>query len=409
MAATPSSAGEPIAGRHRVAIIGGGSGGISVAARLRRAGISDITVVEPSDTHWYQPLWTLVGGGQAPLSASRRPEASVMPDGVRWIRQHAVAVDPDARTVTLSGGDSLTYEYLVMAPGLQLDWSGVPGLAEAVGHDRVSSNYASEYAPRTWELIKNLRSGTAIFTHPAGPLKCGGAPQKIAYLAADYWRKQKVLDRIRVILVIPDPAMFKVPEWTRTLEKVAARYGIEVRLQSEMTAVDGDRREVTITDHASGVKETISYGLLHAVPPQSAPDWVKASPLADPASPFGFVAADKYTLQHPQHPNVFSVGDVANVPTSKTGAAVRKQAPVVVANLLAVMNGRTPAHRYDGYTSCPLVTARDKMLLAEFDYDLKPKPSFPVINTFKERRDMWVFKRYVLPPVYWHGMLTGRL
>ncbi|WP_155056057.1 NAD(P)/FAD-dependent oxidoreductase [Streptomyces blattellae] len=409
MAATPSFAGEPISGRHRVAVVGGGSAGISVAARLRRAGVTDITLVEPSDTHWYQPLWTLVGGGQAPLSDSRRPEGSVIPDGVRWIRRRALAVDPEARTVALSGGDELTYEYLVLAPGLQLDWGGVSGLGEAVGHDRVSSNYAPEYAPRTWELIRQTRSGTAVFTHPATPLKCGGAPQKIAYLAADHWRRRKVLDRIRVILLIPDPALFKVPAWSRVLEKVASRYGIEVRLRSEMTAVDGDAREVTVTDHANGSKETIGYDLLHVVPPQSAPDWVKASPLAAPASPQGFVAADKHTLQHPSYDNVFTLGDVANLPTSKTGAAVRKQAPVVAGNLLDVMNGRSPSHRYDGYTSCPLVTARDRMLLAEFDYDLNPTPTFPLIDPFKERRTMWAFKRYGLPPVYWRGMLTGRL
>lgn len=365
-------------------------------------------MIEPSDTHWHQPLWTLVGGGQAPLRSSRRPEGSLVPDGVRWIRRRALAVNPDARTVTLSGGDVLSYDHLVLAPGLHLDWDGVPGLPEAVGHDRVSSNYAPAYAPRTWELIRRLRSGTAAFTHPATPLECGGAPQKIAYLAADHWRRHKVLDDIRIVLV-PDPALFKVPAWSRALERVADRYGIEVRLRSEMTAVDGDARKATVTDHTTGTEEIIDYDLLHTVPPQSAPDWIRASPLADPASPQGFVAADQHTLQHPAYENVFAVGDVAHLPTSKTGAAVRKQAPVVAGNLLDVMKGRAPSHRYDGYTSCPLVTARDRMLLAEFDYDLRPAPTFPLINTFKERRDMWVFKRYVLPPVYWHGMMTGRL
>lgn len=399
----------PPARRHRVAVIGGGSAGVSVAARLRRAGVTGITLVEPSDTHWYQPLWTLVGGGQAPLHASRRPEGTVIPDGVHWLRRRALAVDPDARTVTLSGGDELGYENLVLAPGLRLDWDGVPGLAEAVGRDRVSSNYAPEYAPRTWELIRNMRAGTAVFTHPSGPLKCGGAPQKIAYLAADHWRRRKVLDRIRIILVLPDPTLFKVPEWSRVLEGVAARYGIEVRLRSELTAVDGDRREITVTSLADGTKESIGYDFLHAVPPQSAPGWIRTSPLADPKSPQGFVAADPHTLQHPSYDTVFALGDVANLPTSKTGAAVRKQAPVVAANLLDTMNGRPPSRRYDGYTSCPLLTARDRMLLAEFDYDLRPTPTFPLIDTFKERRDMWLFKRFVLPPAYWRGMLTGRL
>jgi sulfide:quinone oxidoreductase len=390
-------------------IVGGGTAGISVAARLRRAGVGDIALLDPSDTHWYQPMWTLVGGGQASLGLTRKAEASLIPDKVTWIRKAAEAVDPTARTVRTSDGSEIGYDYLVMAAGIQLDWDHVPGLSEAIGHDGVASNYAPEYAPYTWELIKGMRSGTAVFSHPATPLKCGGAPQKIAYLAADYWRKHGVLDKIRIVLVIPDPELFKVPVWTRELEKIAARYGIEVRLQSEVTAIDGARREVTITDRAAGTQETLAYDMAHIVPPQSAPDWVKESPLADPASPFGYVAADKHTLQHPDHPNVYSIGDVSAIPTSKTGAAIRKQSPVLVANLMATMKGAKPEKSYDGYSSCPLVTARDKMLLAEFNYDFEPTPSFPVISTFKERRDMWVFKRYVLPPMYWRGMMTGRV
>ena len=394
--------------RHPVLIIGGGTAGITVAARLRRKGVRGITILEPSDTHWYQPLWTLVGGGRATAELTRRPERSVIPPGVEWIRDAATAVDPDAETVTTASGAELRYEHLVLAPGLQLDWSAVPGLAESVGRDGVSSNYSPEYAPKTWEFIRNLTSGTAVFTHPAGPIKCGGAPQKIAYLAADHWRREGTLKDIRVILALAEPAIFKVEPYARELEKVAARYGIEVRLQSELVSVDSERRELTLADRAAGDTERISYDLLHATPPQSAPDWLKTSPLADPASPYGYVEADAHTLVHPRYPNVYVLGDVANLPTSKTGAAVRKQAPVVVENLIAGMAGRSGTGRYDGYTSCPLVTARDKMLLAEFDYDLALAPSFPVINLTKERRDMWYLKRYGLPALYWHGMLKGR-
>jgi sulfide:quinone oxidoreductase len=394
--------------RRPVLIIGGGTAGITVAARLRRKGVRGVTILEPSDTHWYQPLWTLVGGGRAPAGLTGRPERSVIPPGVEWIRDAATAVDPDARTVTTASGTELRYDNLVLAPGLQLDWSAVPGLAESVGRDGVSSNYSPEYAPKTWEFIRNLTSGTAVFTHPAGPIKCGGAPQKIAYLAADHWRREGRLKDIRIVLALAEPAMFKVETYARELEKIAARYGIEVRLQSELISVDAERRELTLADHAAGEKERLSYDFLHVTPPQSAPDWLKSSPLADPASPQGYVEADAHTLVHPRYPNVHVLGDVANLPTSKTGAAIRKQAPVVVENLIAGMAGRSGTGRYDGYTSCPLVTARDKMLLAEFDYDLALAPSFPFINLKKERRDMWYLKRYGLPALYWHGMLKGR-
>ncbi len=392
---------------HRVIIVGGGTAGISVAARLRRAKVSDIAVIEPSSEHWYQPLWTLVGGGEAPLEAARRPEASVMPRGVRWIRDRVTAIDPSTRTLSTSDGTTLAYEYLVLAPGLRLNWGGVKGLVETIGHNGVASNYAPEYAPKTWEFITSARQGTAIFTMPPGPVKCAGAPQKIAYLAADWWRKQGVLDRMRIILVQPEQAIFRQPQWAQILEGVAARYGIEVRRESELVAVDGSRREATLLDRKTGDKETVPFDVMHVTPPQSAPDWVASSALADPASPFGYVKVDKHTLQSPDFPEVFALGDVANLPTSKTGAAIRKQAPTVAENLLAAMRGEVGKKRYDGYTSCPLVTARHHLLLAEFDYDLKPQPTIPLINTMKERADMWAVKRYGLPVLYWRFMLRG--
>lgn len=394
-------------GRHKVLIIGGGSAGLTLAARLRRHGLPDVAVLEPSASHYYQPLWTLVGGGRAPQRASVRPQSRVMPDGVTWIQGAATAVDPAAQRVTTESGQVIGYDYLVMAPGLQLNFDRVPGLTQTLGQRGVASNYRYDLAPLTWEFIRGLRSGTALFTMPAGPVKCAGAPQKIAYLAADWWRSQGVLDRIRVILVLPTAVMFSQPDWSKVLTGIAAGYGIEVRLESELAEVDGDARRAVITDNKTGTKEEIGYDMMHVTPPQSAPDWVKASPLADPASPFGYVAADKRTLRHPDWPNVFTLGDAANLPTSKTGAAIRKQSPVVAANLLAAMHGGG-TRSYDGYTSCPLVTSRNKLLLAEFNYELERTPSLPFIDTLKPRRDMYLLKRYGLPALYWQGMLKGR-
>jgi sulfide:quinone oxidoreductase len=393
---------------HDVVVIGGGTAGITVAARLRRAGVDDVAVIEPSDRHHYQPLWTLVGGGRAPVGATVRPQARLIPKGVTWIRDRATSVDPEAAIVTTEEGRSVGYHHLVVAPGLQLDFDKVPGLTDTLGRNQVSSNYRIDLAPRTWEFIQETRDGVALFTMPPGPIKCAGAPQKIAYLAADWWRRQRRLDDIRVILVLPTSAMFSQPDWAKVLEGIAAGYGIEVRRESQLVEVNGAARQAVVLDTKTGTKESIGYTMLHAVPPQSAPDWIKRSPLADPASPFGYVKVDQYTLQSPDWPNVFALGDAANVPTSKTGAAVRKQAPVLVANLLAVRRGEQPAARYDGYTSCPLVTAHNRMLLAEFDYELKPRPSFRFINTMKPRYDMWLLKRYGLPAMYWHRMLRGR-
>ncbi|MDJ0353768.1 FAD/NAD(P)-binding oxidoreductase [Pseudarthrobacter sp. PH31-O2] len=394
---------------HEILIVGGGNAGLSVAARLRHAGRTDIGLIEPSEHHYYQPLWTLVGGGSASQTESVRPQATVMPQGVAWIKDAATDIDPERRSVALASGGSVTYDYLVVCPGIQLDWDKIPGMAQALESPTVSSNYRFDLAPKTWDMIRNLKSGTAVFTQPSGPIKCAGAPQKIAYLAADYWQKQGVLDKIRVVMVLPTPGMFGVKVFADELERVVAKYGIEVRFNSEMTSVDPAAGVAVITDNAAGSQESLHYDLLHVVPPQSAPDWLKRTPLADPANPAGYVDVDKHTMQHKRYPEVFALGDAGSTPNSKTGAAIRKQAPVLVKNLLAAIEGEAAAAQYGGYSSCPLTTARGKMLLAEFDYTLQPAPSIPFIDTPKERSDMWLLKRYGLPFMYWNLILKGRI
>ena len=313
-----------------------------MAARLRRAGVEDVAVLEPSDTHYYQPLWTLVGGGRAAAKESRRSQASVMPKGVAWIKDAAQEVDPEAQVVTTATGAKVHYDHLVVAPGIQLDWDKVPGMGAALETPAVSSNYRYDLAPKTWDRIRAMRSGTAVFTMPAGPIKCAGAPQKIAYLAADHWRREGVLDDIRVVLVLPTPGMFGVKVFADELERVVARYGIEVHKSSEVTEIQPDQQTVTIANNTDGTTQELGYDFLHVVPPQSAPDWVKASPLADPDNPGGYVEVDKHTLQHTRYPNVFALGDAGSTPNSKTGAAIRKQAPVLVGNLLAAMDEQPP-------------------------------------------------------------------
>jgi sulfide:quinone oxidoreductase len=396
--------------RHKIVIIGGGTAGIPVAARVLGGGETDVAVIEPAEVRYYQPLWTLVGGGPAPAGESARAEAAVMPQGAAWIRDAATDVDPEAQRVALASGGSVGYDYLVVCPGLALDWDRLPGAAEILGRDGVSSNYQFDLAPKTWQFIKGMRSGTAVFTMPSGPIKCAGAPQKIAYLTCDWWRKQGVLRNIHVVLVLPTPKMFGVSEFSAVLDQVAARYGIDVRLEHEVVEVNPAVKEVVLVNRCGGGEEksALRYDLAHLVPPQSAPEWIKRGPLADPANPGGYVQIDKNTMRHIRYPNIFSLGDAGSSPNSKTGAAIRKQAPVVARNLAAVMAGRDPAQQYDGYASCPLTTARNRMLLAEFDYTMKPHPTIPLINTQKERYDMWLLKRYGLPFMYWNLMLKGR-
>lgn len=396
--------------RHRVLIIGGGTAGIAVAARLARAGQQDVAVLEPSKHHYYQPLWTLVGAGEARVEDTVRDEAGLIPRTVKWLQDAAEEVDPVRKEVHTRGGQRVGYDFLVVAPGLQLDWDKVAGLREALKTEHVSSNYDVQLAPKTWQLIQRFQGGTALFTHPATPVKCAGAPQKIMYLAADHFRRTGLLERSKVVFGSGGKVIFGVKPYANVLEGVVKRYGIDTRFEHSLVAVDGERREATFEATRDGQKErvTVAYDLLHVTPPQSAPDFIKRSPLAWREGPCaGWVKADKYSLQHPDFPDVFALGDASDLPTSRTGAAVRKQAPVLVENLLAVMAGRPPTARYDGYASCPLTTGYGKLLLAEFDYDGKPTPSFPLIDTMQERRDMWLLKKYGLPRMYWTLMMRG--
>ena len=393
--------------KHQVLIVGGGSAGITVAARLLREGYTDVAVIEPSDKHYYQPLWTLVGGGQATASSTERPEASVMPKKATWIRKAANGFDPDNNTVTCSDGSTYAYDVLVVCPGIQLDWDKTEGLTEAVEGPGVSSNYRVDLAPKTWDLIRSTTSGSAVFMMPMFPMKCAGAPQKIAYLAADHWRKQGVLRNIEIHLVVPTPRIFGIPAIADSLDKVIAGYGIHLHTLSEVTAVDPESRKVTVSAVAEGGSDmTLNFDMFHAVPRQSAPDWIKSSPLST-SEPTGYVEVDKHTMQHVRYPNIFALGDAGSTPNSKTGAAIRKQAPAVVENIDAYIKGRPLSGSYNGYASCPIVTSTHDMLLAEFDYDFNLEPSFPILNPTKPHRSYWYLKKYGLPFMYWNLMLKG--
>ncbi len=393
---------------HRVVIVGGGTAGITVAARLRRAGEQDVALVEPASEHYYQPLWTLVGAGISDVARTRRKESAVVPKGVRWVQDAAVELDPERRLVTTASGARIGYDVLILCPGLELAWDLVPGLTEAMATPFAASNYAVELAPKNAELVRRFRGGQALFAAPGSPIKCPGAPQKATYLACDYWQRAGRLTNMQVTYATGVGGIFGVPEFARVLEGVVERFGIQTRFANELVEVDPDSREATFeTISPDGkARETLGYDLLHVAPPQRAPSFVRDSELSG-QSPFGWVPVDRHRLVHARYPEVYSLGDVCDAPTSKTGAAIRRQAPVVVANVLATLSGQDPTARYDGYAACPFTTARGKMLLAEFDYSLTPRPTFPFINTQRERYDMWLLKRYGLPAYYWNIMLRG--
>lgn len=409
-ATSPALAVHSSARIHDVVIVGGGSAGIATAASLlRRNARLDIAIIEPSDVHYYQPGWTMVGGGIFDAPATRRSQASVMPDRVEWIRAAASGFAPEDNRVILRDGSDVHYRVLVACPGIKLDWDAIPGLRDALGHYGVTSNYGYDLAPYTRKLVDALRGGRALFTQPPMPIKCAGAPQKALYLSCTRWEKSGVLPNIDVQFHTAGAVLFGVAAYVPALMEYVARYNAHLNFESKLVAVDGPGGfaifEQKRGDAVTRVEE--HFDMIHVVPPQTAPDFVRTSPLAAAS---GFIDVDEATLRHSRFANVFALGDACSASNAKTMAAARKQAPVVAVNVLAALEGRPPVADYDGYGSCPLTVESGKIVLAEFGYGGKLLPSFPkwLIDGTRPSRLSWLLKDTILPPVYWHGMLKGR-
>jgi len=412
--------------KYSVLIIGGGTAGIVTSAQLLKKNPSlSIGIIDPADTHYYQPAWTLVGAGTYDYEDTAKPMKDLIPKGADWIQDYATGFDADNNLVKTQNSGDISYDYLVVAPGLIMDLSLIEGLESSLGKGVVCSNYKD--SKHTWEVLQNFKGGNAIFTQPTTPIKCGGAPQKIAYLAADYFKKNKI--DAQVIFATPGSVLFGVKEIRDTLTKVVDRYGMHFKPFYAPVKIDADKKIITfkyvgddenqcVENESKSIGEKISgdaiiempFDMLHLAPPQTAPKFIKESNLVTKE---GWLDVNINSLQHNQYPNIFGLGDVAALPTAKTGAAIRKQVPVVVENLMFMMNNKPASNKsYQGYSSCPLVTGYGKMALAEFDYEgnFTPDPKLKqmlVFNSAKEHWRLWMLKKYGLPYLYWNKMMKG--
>jgi len=402
---------EHAANSFDVVIVGGGSSGIAVASSLlKRRPKLDIVVIEPRYKHFYQPGFTMVGGGVFDANQPQTFTEKVMPKGVRWIRTAAAEFSPQRNQVTLEDGSRVGYRQLVVAAGLKLDWDVVEGLQKSLGKNGVTSNYRFDYAPYTWELVKSLEHGRAIFTQPKLPIKCPGAPLKAMYLSCDHWFRTGVLDSVDVSFCKTGAELFEIEHYVPPLMEYVKKYGAVLNFSHDLVAVEGRANKAWFDVSEAGQEirhQEMEFDILHVCPPQSAPDFIRDSSLADEA---GWVDVAHDTLRHKRYENVFSLGDVCSAPNAKTLAAARKQAPVVAANLIAVLDGKDPVAQYDGYGSCPLTVERGKIVLAEFGYDGKQLPTFPewLIKSDKASKAAWFLKEKMLPTVYYQLMLKGR-
>ncbi|WP_460275430.1 bifunctional protein tyrosine phosphatase family protein/NAD(P)/FAD-dependent oxidoreductase [Celeribacter sp. ULVN23_4] len=396
---------------HDVVIVGGGAAGVAVAASLKsRKRDLDIAIIDPAAIHYYQPGWTMVGAGVFEPSTTAKTMGSLIPRGVHWLQSAVAAFEPKNNAVILDGCRVVKYDRLIVCPGLKLDWDKVEGLVETLGKNGVTSNYRYDLAPYTWELVKGLKGGKAIFTQPPMPIKCAGAPQKAMYLSANTWEEAGVLGDIDIQFMNAGGVLFGVKEYVPALETYVERYGAHLNFFHNLKSIDGPAKKATFTvskPDSEPTEVTVDFDMIHVVPPQSAPDFIKVSPLVDAA---GWVDVDQSTLRHASYDNIWSLGDVTNAPNAKTAAAARMQAAIVAENVAADIDGKGPQAGYNGYGSCPLTVEKGKIVLAEFGYGGALMPSFPkwLLDGTKPTRRAWILKAQLLPPIYWKAMLRGK-
>jgi len=405
---TPTDRGDA---SYEVVIVGGGAAGIAVAASLksRKPGL-EIAIIDPADIHYYQPGWTMVGGGIFDAQKTAKTMGSLIPTGVHWVKSAVAAFEPQDNAVILDGCRVVKYKRLIVCPGLKLAWDKVEGLVDTLGQNGVTSNYRYDLAPYTWQLVQGLKQGRAIFTQPPMPIKCAGAPQKALYLSGDHWFRTGALDKIDIQFMNAGGVLFGVKDYVPALQGYMNRYKADLNFFHNLVSIDGPAKTATFEvkkpdEEATTV--TTEFDMIHVCPPQTAPDFIRVSPLADAA---GWVDVDQTTLRHKTYDNVWSLGDVMNAPNAKTAAAARMQAPIVAENVVDDINGKSPTALYNGYGSCPLTVEKGKIVLAEFGYGGALLPSFPkwAIDGTKPTRAAWILKEQILPPFYWKAMLRGK-
>ncbi|KAH9842790.1 FAD/NAD(P)-binding domain-containing protein [Rhodofomes roseus] len=404
---------------YKIVVVGAGSGGLTVANqifnRFKAAGTplnkGDIAILDANEYHYYQPGWTLVGAGLKQKLETREPLKSLIPSHLAHIPENVQSFSPKSSSITTVSGRTIAYESLVVATGLKTNWDSIAGLPKALADPSsgVSSIYSYETCDKVWHDVDALRSGKAIFTQPAGVIKCAGAPQKIMWMAWDRYQKTGRGDQISVDFYSGMPSMFSVKKYSDALNELRMQRGVGGHFGHNLVSVDAGNHKATFKT-GDGSTVDVDYTLLHVSPPMGPLDVIKNSPIADEA---GWVSVDKGTLRHTnaEYGNVWAIGDCSSLPTSKTAAAITAQAPILTENLYSVVStGKDRGVVYDGYTSCPLLTGYGQLMLAEFKYGLEPKESFAnyLGDQKTPSRLYYHLKKDVFPWAYWNHMIQGR-
>ncbi|WP_099828118.1 NAD(P)/FAD-dependent oxidoreductase [Oceaniglobus indicus] len=399
--------------KARIVVIGAGAAGLALVNRLvDRLEGANITILDPSAGHVYQPGLSLVAAGLKPASYTQSRTTDWLSRDITLIAEAAAAIDPEAKTVGTTGGQTLSYDFLIVAAGLVLDHDAIEGFSlDLVGTNGIGALYAGpQYAAKTWAAASEFveAGGVGLFTRPATEMKCAGAPLKHTFLIEDIATRAAGKGRHQMHYASNNATLFGVPIVSEKVRMLFGDRGIATHYNHVLRAIDPGRKVATFATPDGDAE--MPYDYIHVIPPQRAPDVIRQSGLswADRWTDQGWVEVDRKTLRHLRYPEIFALGDVAGVPKGKTAASVKWQVPVVEDHLVATLEGRDGVKEYDGYTSCPLVTRVGRAMLVEFDYHDNLTPSFPgLIAPLEELWISWLMKEVALKATY-NAMLRGK-
>jgi len=394
--------------RHRIVILGAGTGGTLTANRLRRiyGDSAEITVIDRDDRHVYQPGLLFVPFGLADPGEIVRPRHAQIHGGIEFRVAEVDRVDTAGSSVHLTDGETIGYDVLVIATGAALLPEETQGLTGPGWEETVFTFYTLEGATALREALRAFDRGRLVVNVIDMPIKCPVAPLEFCFLADWYLRGRGVRDDVELVYATSLDAAFTKPVASARLAKLLAEKRVVVETEFATGQVDGETGRLISWD-----EREISFDLLVTIPLHGGAPFIARSPgLGDE---LGFVPTDTATLQSKAAPNVFAIGDATNVPTSKAGSVTHFEAETLIENIGRFLDGRELTGSFDGHSNCFIETGFHKALLIDFNYDVEPLPGrFPEphigpLPLLKESRLNHLAK-LAFQSIYWHVLLPGR-
>ena len=392
---------------HRIVILGGGTGGTLTANRLRKRysrDVATITVVDRDDAHVYQPGLLFVPFGLTTADDIVRPRGRQLHRGIEYVRSDIDRVVVAEDRVVLSDGSALPYDVLVVATGAVLQPEETEGLTGAGWRENVHTFYDLDGATALADALATFEGGRLVVNVVDLPIKCPVAPLEFCFLADWYLQERGIRDKVQLTYVTPLDAAFTKPVAAERLAGMLAEKGVELVTEFNTGEVDGEGGRLVGYDGRE-----VPFDLAVVVPVHGGAPYVARSEGLGDA--LGFVTTDPHTLQSKVRPNVFAIGDAANLPASKAGSVTHFEGEVLVENIVRFLAQEPLDSSYDGHANCFIETGFGKAMLIDFNYEQEPVPGHfpgPVgLPLLKESRANHLGK-LMFQWVYWHGLLPGR-